>query len=309
MEDLSQKLNKHGNRATLALVIFLVVLSIGLAYSTIKTENELELTKAKLDSAKSFAEEKIAMIEAKVSTLQKAVSTANGLSAQVAESLSEIERSQSAKSKTQEELVTEAVSKNADSVVSIVATRDFPNFETRKLSAGTGFFVTTDGYIVTNRHVVKDQTASYTVILPNGISRPATVIYWDADLDIAILKTVGLTFMPATLGDSSDIKLGQTVIAIGYALGKYSNSVSIGNVSGLNRTISAGGFGSTEKLSGLIQIDAAINAGNSGGPLIDLTGKVIGVNVATVTEGNSISFSIPINTLKYSIESVIGRKL
>jgi serine protease Do len=118
-------------------------------------------------------------------------------------------------------------------------------------------------------------------------------------LDLALLKVDG-TFTPLTLGDSSTLVLGQQVVAIGFVLGQFNNSVSSGIVSGLSRSITAGdsATNSTEQLSQLIQTDAPINLGNSGGPLLTMSGTVIGVNVATATGSQDIGFALPINSVK-----------
>lgn len=235
-----------------------------------------------------------------------------------------------------QELIT-AVAEVTPSVVSIVISKDVPKLEvqydnpfgndpafqgigfqipvyrqigtTRKqIGAGSGFLIRSDGYIVTNKHVVSDSSARYTVLLTNGIQKQAKVIYTDGNQDIAILKIDGNNYPTVSFGDSSSLELGQTIAAIGNALGKYSNSVSVGIVSGLNRTVEALDqiTGNTEKLTGIIQTDAAINPGNSGGPLLNLSGKVVGVNVATVIGSNNISFSIPINNVKRIITKVLG---
>jgi serine protease Do len=109
----------------------------------------------------------------------------------------------------------------------------------------------------------------------------------------------------AEIGDSSTLVLGNSVFAVGNALGEYSNSVSVGIISGLNRTIEASSNSGTVRLEGVIQTDAAINPGNSGGPLVDLAGKVVGVNVATVIGSQSIGFAIPSKTFKQIIEKVL----
>lgn len=177
--------------------------------------------------------------------------------------------------------------------------------EKQQVGAGSGFIVTADGLIVTNKHVVADKTAEYEVNLANGKKYPATVLARDAILDIAIMKiqASGLPFLE--LGDSSKLKLGQSVIAIGNALGQFENTVSVGVVSGLSRSITAGdGGGKQEALSHVIQTDAAINPGNSGGPLLDLSGRVIGVDVAIVQGSQNIGFALPINSIKSVINSV-----
>lgn len=238
--------------------------------------------------------------------------------------------------KSQDELLTAAVAKVTPSVVSIVISKDVPNLQVtyenpfgndpmfkdfgiqvpvytqngtthQQVGAGSGFIITTDGYILTNRHVVEDQSADYTVLLSSGKQLPAKVIYIDPNLDAAIVKIDG-KYPAVTLGDSTSLKLGQSVIAIGNALGQYNNSVSVGIVSGLNRTIQAAdNNGATEQLTGIIQTDAAINPGNSGGPMLDLNGNVVGINVATVVGSSNISFAIPINTIKSIIKQALGR--
>lgn len=177
----------------------------------------------------------------------------------------------------------------------------------QKVGSGTGFLVSRDGYIVTNKHVVDNAQAQYTVLLSNGSQVNAQVVYRDPKQDLAIIKIPGTYNAVAQLGDSSTLSLGQSVIAIGNALGEYSNSVTLGIISGLNRTIQASDLatGQQENLSGVIQVDAAINPGNSGGPLIDLNGKVVGITVATVVGSNNIGFAIPINAVKGVIQNVI----
>lgn len=235
---------------------------------------------------------------------------------------------------TQEEQLTEAVAKIAPAVVSIVITKDVPKLEIiyenpfgddpffkdfgfripryrqkgtelQKVGAGTGFLINSNGYIISNKHVVADTSAHYTALLADGSQKEASVIYSDAEIDVAILKIEGSGYKHIAIGSSGSLKLGQTVFAIGNALGEYSNSVSVGIISGLNRDITASSGYSTEKLTGVIQTDAAINPGNSGGPLATLDGKVIGVNVATVRGSDNISFSIPIDVIKEIINKVI----
>ncbi|HVZ76040.1 MAG TPA: trypsin-like peptidase domain-containing protein [Candidatus Paceibacterota bacterium] len=168
------------------------------------------------------------------------------------------------------------------------------------VGAGTGFLVRSDGYIITNRHVVDDTEAEYTVLLSTGEQKTATVVYRDPSTDLALIKIDGSGYPTVPLGDSSHLELGQTVAAIGNALGEYNNSVSVGIVSGLDRTVQAydDANDSQETLNGVIQTDAAINLGNSGGPLFDLEGRAVGVNVVTDLGANSIAFSIPINAVK-----------
>ncbi len=181
--------------------------------------------------------------------------------------------------------------------------------EHKKVGAGTGFIVSADGFILTNKHVVADDSADYTVLLSNGKQKPAKVIFKDPSNDLAVVKIEGSGYPAVTLGDSNSLKLGQAVFAVGNALGEYSNSVSVGVISGLNRTVQASDSSnnSVETLNGIIQTDAAINPGNSGGPLSNLNGEVLGVNVATSQGASNISFSIPINQVKQTIKFVLGK--
>lgn len=181
--------------------------------------------------------------------------------------------------------------------------------ELQEVGAGSGFIVSADGLVLTNKHVVSDSQAQYTVFTNDGKKYTAKVLALDPVQDLAVVKIDAIdstTFKPLVLGDSSGIQIGQTVIAIGNALGEFSNTVSVGVVSGLQRTISASdqlGAGS-ETLEGIIQTDAAINAGNSGGPLVNLDGKVIGINTAMAQGAQSIGFALPINIAKRDIDQV-----
>ncbi len=175
----------------------------------------------------------------------------------------------------------------------------------REAGGGSGFFVSSDGFVVTNRHVVDDSKADYTVLTNDGAKYKAEVLAKDSALDVAILKVKGKGFSYLKFGDSDLLKPGQTVIAIGNALAEFRNSVSVGVVSGLSRSIVAGDFsGRSELLEGVIQTDAAINPGNSGGPLLDLRGRVIGVNVAVQRGAENIGFALPSNTVKSIVDSV-----
>jgi len=182
--------------------------------------------------------------------------------------------------------------------------------EKQDVGWGTGFIVSENGMILTNKHVVLDIEAEYTVFTSEGKNYPAQVLARDPVKDIAILKInaqTGEDFPKALLGSSDEIQIGQTVVAIGNALGEFKNTVSVGVVSGLGRTITAYGeglAGFVESLEDVIQTDAAINPGNSGGPLLNLKGEVIGINTAMVEEAQSIGFAIPINQAKRSIEQV-----
>ena len=177
--------------------------------------------------------------------------------------------------------------------------------EQREVGGGSGFFVSSDGLVVTNRHVVSDPDAEYTLFTNDGEKYEAEVLARDPFLDIAILKVDADNLPFLSFGDSGALEFGQTVIAIGNALGEFRNSVSTGVVSGLSRAIVAqGGFGETELLEEVIQTDAAINPGNSGGPLLNLSGEVIGVNVAMARGSENIGFALPSNIVKGVVSSV-----
>lgn len=178
--------------------------------------------------------------------------------------------------------------------------------ERKEIGGGSGFIIAKDGLVVTNKHVVSDTAASYTVLTNDGKKYKAEVLARHPSLDIAVLKIKPLTdSLPVlTLGDSGSIKLGQTAIVIGNALGEFRNTVSVGTISGLARTVTAQGGDTIETIEGVIQTDAAINQGNSGGPLLNLKGEVIGINTAMVVGAQNIGFALPINQVKKAIESV-----
>ena len=239
---------------------------------------------------------------------------------------------------TEEERIINVVKKVSPAVVSIVITKDVPVFEKyyinpfgegwpfeieipqyrqkgskkQKIGGGTGFIISKDGMVLTNKHVVSEKDADYTVFTSDGKKYPAKILAKDPILDLAVLKidqseisqSQREIFPTVKLGDSSKLQIGQTVIAIGYALGEFQNTVSVGVVSGLGRTITASGGGMIETLEDVIQTDAAINPGNSGGPLLNLKGEVIGINVARAFSGENIGFAIPINRAKKAIEQV-----
>lgn len=170
--------------------------------------------------------------------------------------------------------------------------------ELQEVGGGTGFIIASNGIIVTNKHVVLDEEAEYTVLTNDGEKYPAKVLVRDSIQDIALIKIEVENLPIVKLGNSDNIEIGQTVIAIGNALGEFRNTVSVGVISGLLRNITALGEGTSEQLEGLIQTDAAINPGNSGGPLLNINGEVVGVNTATATGAQSIGFAIPINQIK-----------
>jgi S1-C subfamily serine protease len=173
---------------------------------------------------------------------------------------------------------------------------------------GSGFVASSDGLIVTNKHVVSDTSSTYFVVDQNGDKYDVTQIYRDPLNDIAILKTKKTPtggFRPVVMGDSSNLQVGQFVIAIGTALGEFRNTVTTGVISGLGRGITAGSplEGSVEQLDNVIQTDAAINPGNSGGPLLNSSGQVIGINTAVSTQGQNIGFAIPISVVKDTLNN------
>jgi serine protease Do len=176
----------------------------------------------------------------------------------------------------------------------------------QEVGGGSGFIISSDGLILTNKHVVSDTDASYSVLTNDGKTYTAKVLARDPNQDLAVLKIDATGLPTVTLGDSDSLQLGQTAIAIGNALGQFSNTVSVGVVSGLGRTVTASApdTGADETISGVIQTDAAINPGNSGGPLLDLRGDVIGIDTAVASDAQNIGFAIPINEAKSAIQSV-----
>ena len=241
---------------------------------------------------------------------------------------------------SQDSFVIDAVKKTNPAVVSIIISKEVPKYETyidpnqqnnpfgdlfpnfpgfnfnipqyrqngtekKEVGGGSGFFVSSDGLIVTNKHVVDQKNVEYTVFTNDGKKHGATVIARDPVLDIALIKIEGSGYPFLSLGNSDLLEVGQSVIAIGNALGEFRNTVSLGVVSGLARSITAGDrSGNTEVLDHVIQTDAAINPGNSGGPLLNLRGEVVGVDVAIVQGSQNIGFALPINSVKGVIESV-----
>lgn len=201
----------------------------------------------------------------------------------------------------------DTVKKVGPAVVSITTKRegvDFFGQVFEQEGAGTGFIITSDGLIVTNKHVVSDERASYTVTTQDGKRFEATVQARDPFNDLAILKIAASGLPVVELGDSDALQVGQWVVAIGNAFGQFNNSVSVGVVSAKNRQLDSQ---NSPELTGLIQTDAAINPGNSGGPLVNLSGQVVGINTAIAsTTGSSagVSFAIPVNSIKKAIDSV-----
>ena len=180
------------------------------------------------------------------------------------------------------------------------------DMETTQIGGGSGFIISQDGYIITSCHVVADTTADYTVIIEPTKKFPAKVLSRNPINDIAVLKidTEKLPFL--TLANSDKIEIGEEVLAVGNALGEFTDTLSAGIVSGLSRYITAfGGIDNqAQNLRGLIQTDAAINPGNSGGPLVNMHGQVIGINTATIMGAQNIGFAIPINYIKKDLDEV-----
>ena len=209
--------------------------------------------------------------------------------------------------------VADIVSKVSESVVSIVTSVKTTGYfgQTQSSQAsGTGIIVSADGYVLTNKHVI-DSASSISVVLADGTKySDVAVAAVDPLNDIAFLKVKdvsGLT--PATLGDSKTIQAGQQVVAIGNALGVYQNTVTAGVVSGTGRSLTASDASGTmsERLSDMIQTDAAINSGNSGGPLINAAGQVIGVNTANSYAAENMGFAIPIGAVKGMLAQLIEK--
>jgi len=237
----------------------------------------------------------------------------------------------------EEQLTIDLVKKHSPAVVSVVISKSipalkkmhtlpflqpfsFPNVEEEspqednasgdkqmmRIGGGSGFVVHADGIILTNKHVVADRDAEYTVMIGDENEYSAHILSVDPINDIAFLKIDKKDLPVVPLGNSSDIAIGQTVIAIGTALGLFTNSVSKGIISGLSRRITAslGAGEETEELRGVIQTDVAINQGNSGGPLINTKGEALGINTAVIFGAQNIGFAIPINWAKRDLEDI-----
>ena len=178
----------------------------------------------------------------------------------------------------------------------------------QEVGGGSGFIISANGLILTNRHVVADTAADYTIFTNDGKKYSAKVLARDPNIDIAVIKISASNLPTIKLGDSDSVQVGQTAIAIGNALGEFRNTVNVGIVSGLSRKITASGGGLTETIYNVIQTDASINHGNSGGPLLNLRGEVMGINTAIAQNAQSIGFAIPINQIKEIISNALAGK-
>lgn len=208
--------------------------------------------------------------------------------------------------------IIDVVKKANPAVVSITGVTQTLNFfggTSQSTSSGTGFIVQADGLIVTNKHVVSDTSTKYTVYTDDGKSYDAAIKAIDPVFDIAILKIDATGLSTVELGSSDSLEPGQTAIAIGNALGQYQNSVTVGVISAVGRVIQASDSTgtSTESLDNVIQTDAAINSGNSGGPLLNIGGQVIGVNTAVDSSGQSIGFALPVNLVKSALDTYLAQ--
>ena len=208
------------------------------------------------------------------------------------------------------EVIASVAEELKNSVVSIqveTQTQGFFSQAQLQQSAGSGIILTADGLVVTNKHVIPETASQVSVIMSDGTEyENVEVIGKHTFTDIAFLQIADVSNLtPAKLGDSTTIRVGEKVIAIGNALGRFDNSVTLGIVSGKGRPLTASGFdGDAESLQNLIQTDAAINPGNSGGPLVNVYGEVIGINTAIASDAQNIGFAIPIDDVKSSIQSV-----
>jgi len=224
----------------------------------------------------------------------------------------------------EESVVTDVVAKSIPSVVTIAITNtsssdnsqnsfdpygifnEQPQEDTSKpQNIGSGFIISKDGLIITNKHVVRDTNSTYTVYTNDKKDYNVEKIYRDPLNDLAILKINANNLKPLPLGNANALKLGQLAIAIGTPLGEFQNTVTVGVISGLGRGITAGSpyEGFVEKLDNVIQTDAAISPGNSGGPLLNSEGQVVGINTAIASEGQNIGFAIPISLVKQLLDT------
>jgi serine protease Do len=212
-----------------------------------------------------------------------------------------------------ETTITQSVQNVGPSVVTVVGTipgqMTFFGRTSDSTVSGSGVFISKEGYILTNNHVVEG-VQKLTIVLSDGSQKSATIVGTDQYADLAVLKTDGKITAVASMGNSDALKPGETVIAIGSPLGDFKNTVTVGVVSATGRSIDTGkGY----QIENLIQTDAAINQGNSGGPLVDLSGEVIGINTLVVRSSESgsvaegLGFAIPVNTARAVAEQIMQK--
>lgn len=183
----------------------------------------------------------------------------------------------------------------------------FSNNSATELGMGTGIVVSSNGYILSNCHVTGEKLSTCYVTLENGYTYDGTVVWSDLEMDLSITQINANNLEYATIGDSSKAKPGETVYAIGNPIGyEFRRTITSGIISALNRTIKIEENGTTSYMTDLIQTDASINQGNSGGPLILSTGEIIGINSVKITTAEGIGFAIPVNAVKPIIEKFIS---
>lgn len=221
-----------------------------------------------------------------------------------------VENDGNAVTTAEEQTIDSVIEKASPSVVSVLTKITVSNYfygTSTEEGAGSGIIVSGDGIILTNKHVVSDANTVSVVLADGTTYNDVEVVVTDPLNDVAFLKIPDVSDLPvAELGDSSTVRVGQSVIAIGNSLGQYQNTVTRGIISGTGRPVSAQDGTSVETLDDLLQTDAAINPGNSGGPLLNTSGQVIGINTAIIEGAEGIGFSIPINATKGFLKQVLA---
>lgn len=203
--------------------------------------------------------------------------------------------------------IVKQISKSVVSISTKTISTSWFGRQTVSEGAGTGIIISSDGYILTNNHVISG-SSSLTFTTQDEKTYDATVVKADSDKDLALIKVSDqtVTFTPVKIGNSDSVQVGEDVIAVGNALGEFSNSVTKGIISGLGRPIVTGNsglYGKLQELDDLIQTDTAINSGNSGGPLVNSKGEVIGINTAVAGSAQNVGFAVPINHAKELVAS------
>lgn len=210
----------------------------------------------------------------------------------------------------EETTIDKVIGKASPSVVSVLTKINVTNYfygTSTESGAGSGIVVGKDGIVLTNKHVIDDATTVSIVLADGTTYDKVKVVATDPLNDIAFLKIPDVSDLPvAELGDSTTVRVGQQVIAIGNSLGQYQNTVTSGIISGTGRPVSAQSGNSVESLNDLLQTDAAINPGNSGGPLLNTSGQVIGINTAIAQNAQGIGFAIPINAVKGMLKQILA---